>query len=98
MSAFRSPILDYFPIRAGADLPPRPGAPPPPTGVSLFARYALAGAACCSITHGALTPVDVVKTRMQLEPEVYNRVRRPIRSPTGRYHFFSRLCVANVRR
>ncbi|CAG7846806.1 Mitochondrial phosphate carrier protein AltName: Full=Mitochondrial import receptor; AltName: Full=Phosphate transport protein; Short=PTP; AltName: Full=mPic 1; AltName: Full=p32; Contains: RecName: Full=Mitochondrial phosphate carrier protein, N-terminally processed [Serendipita indica DSM 11827] len=73
MSAFRSPILDYFPIRAGADLPPKPGAPPPPTGVSLFARYALAGAACCSITHGALTPVDVVKTRIQLEPEVYNR-------------------------
>jgi solute carrier family 25 phosphate transporter 3 len=28
---------------------------------------------CCSFTHGALCPVDVVKTRIQLEPEVYNR-------------------------
>ncbi|KAF8937035.1 mitochondrial phosphate carrier protein [Haplosporangium gracile] len=44
-----------------------------PTGVSLYARYALAGAICCGVTHGALTPVDVVKTRMQLEPTVYNR-------------------------
>ena len=26
---------------------------------------------------GALTPVDVVKTRIQLEPEVYNRVSLP---------------------
>lgn len=36
-------------------------------------RFAFAGAVCCSVTHGALTPVDVVKTRIQLEPEVYNR-------------------------
>jgi solute carrier family 25 phosphate transporter 3 len=39
-------------------------------------RFALAGALGCAITHGALTPVDVVKTRIQLEPEVYNRVSR----------------------
>jgi hypothetical protein len=39
-------------------------------------RFALAGALGCAVTHGALTPVDVVKTRIQLEPEVYNRVRR----------------------
>jgi solute carrier family 25 phosphate transporter 3 len=32
-----------------------------------------AGGICCSITHGALTPVDVVKTRMQLDPVKYNR-------------------------
>lgn len=37
-------------------------------------RFALAGALGCAITHGALTPVDVVKTRIQLEPEVYNKV------------------------
>lgn len=37
-------------------------------------RFALAGALGCAVTHGALTPVDVVKTRIQLEPEVYNRV------------------------
>ncbi|KAF9092141.1 mitochondrial phosphate carrier protein [Mortierella sp. AM989] len=44
-----------------------------PTGVALYARYALAGAICCGVTHGALTPVDVVKTRIQLEPTVYNK-------------------------
>jgi hypothetical protein len=39
----------------------------------------------CAITHGALTPVDVVKTRIQLEPEVYNKVRRArALAPTGR--------------
>lgn len=42
-----------------------------PTGADLYARFALAGAVCCGVTHGALTPVDVVKTRMQLEPTVY---------------------------
>uniref|UniRef100_A0A061R485 Solute carrier family 25 (Mitochondrial phosphate transporter), member 3 n=1 Tax=Tetraselmis sp. GSL018 TaxID=582737 RepID=A0A061R485_9CHLO len=46
---------------------------PAPTGLDLYARFAFAGAACCAITHGALTPVDVVKTRMQLEPQVYNK-------------------------
>ena len=37
----------------------------------LFCRRILihsAGGICCSITHGALTPVDVVKTRVQLDP------------------------------
>ena len=29
------------------------------SGVSLYSRFALAGAVCCSVTHGALTPVDV---------------------------------------
>jgi solute carrier family 25 phosphate transporter 3 len=40
----------------------------------LIGRFALAGALGCAVTHGALTPVDVVKTRIQLEPEVYNKV------------------------
>jgi solute carrier family 25 phosphate transporter 3 len=31
----------------------------PATGAALYARFALAGAICCSVTHGALTPVDV---------------------------------------
>jgi solute carrier family 25 phosphate transporter 3 len=43
------------------------------SGIALYSRFALAGAACCGITHGALTPVDVVKTRIQLEPAVYNK-------------------------
>jgi solute carrier family 25 phosphate transporter 3 len=30
-----------------------------PTDVSLYARYALAGAFCCAFTHAVLTPVDV---------------------------------------
>ncbi|KAF9425263.1 mitochondrial phosphate carrier protein [Entomortierella beljakovae] len=44
-----------------------------PTGINLYARFALAGAVSCGVTHGALTPVDVVKTRIQLEPTVYNK-------------------------
>ncbi|KAM7206189.1 Mitochondrial carrier domain containing protein [Rhypophila sp. PSN 637] len=42
------------------------------TGAQLYSRFALAGAVCCSVTHGALTPVDVVKTRIQLDPATYN--------------------------
>ncbi|KAJ2891067.1 uncharacterized protein MKZ38_000948 [Zalerion maritima] len=45
----------------------------PSTGVGLYSKFALAGAVCCSITHGSLTPVDVVKTRIQLDPATYNR-------------------------
>ncbi|KAL0480762.1 MIR1 [Acrasis kona] len=44
-----------------------------PTGIDLYSRFALAGALGCAITHGGLTPVDVVKTRIQLEPEKYSR-------------------------
>lgn len=29
------------------------------SGLSLYSRFAFAGAVCCSVTHGALTPVDV---------------------------------------
>jgi len=53
--------------------------PPPPTpaeklsGLALYSRFAFAGAVCCSVTHGALTPVDVVKTRIQLDPAKYNK-------------------------
>ncbi|KAF2122756.1 mitochondrial carrier domain-containing protein [Lophiotrema nucula] len=44
-----------------------------PEGFDLYARFALAGALGCSVTHGAFTPVDVVKTRIQLDPATYNR-------------------------
>ncbi|KAI0394888.1 mitochondrial carrier domain-containing protein [Xylariaceae sp. FL0594] len=44
-----------------------------PEGIDLYARFALAGALGCSVTHGAFTPVDVVKTRIQLDPATYNR-------------------------
>jgi solute carrier family 25 (mitochondrial phosphate transporter), member 3 len=41
-------------------------------GLDYFLRGALSGGICCAITHGALTPVDVVKTRMQLDPAKYS--------------------------
>ncbi|KAK3344924.1 mitochondrial phosphate carrier protein [Neurospora tetraspora] len=47
-------------------------AAPQMSAASLYSRFALAGAICCSVTHGALTPVDVVKTRIQLDPVTYN--------------------------
>lgn len=53
--------------------PPAASTGKAPTGVDLYARFAFAGAVCCAVTHGALTPVDVVKTRIQLQPEVYNK-------------------------
>lgn len=44
-----------------------------PFTVMYYLKAALAGGICCGITHGALCPVDVVKTRMQLEPQKYNK-------------------------
>lgn len=35
-------------------------------------KGAASGGICCSITHGALCPVDVVKTRVQLDPVKYS--------------------------
>ncbi|KAL0633136.1 mitochondrial phosphate carrier protein [Maublancomyces gigas] len=43
------------------------------SGLQLYSRFAFAGAVCCAVTHGALTPVDVVKTRIQLDPIKYNK-------------------------
>jgi solute carrier family 25 phosphate transporter 3 len=39
-------------------------ATPGPTGLDLYSRFAFAGAVCCSITHGGLTPVDVYVLRL----------------------------------
>ncbi|KAJ3324694.1 hypothetical protein HDU76_013347 [Blyttiomyces sp. JEL0837] len=39
-----------------------------PFDLLYFARSALAGGICCGISHGALTPLDVIKTRIQLNP------------------------------
>lgn len=38
-----------------------------------YLKGAAAGGICCSFTHAALTPVDVVKTRVQLDPVKYNK-------------------------
>lgn len=29
------------------------------SGAALYSRFAFAGAVCCAVTHGGLTPVDV---------------------------------------
>jgi Mitochondrial carrier protein len=54
---------------------------PSPAGTTYDSIYYVKGAAaggiCCSITHGALTPVDVVKTRVQLDP-VKVRITKPL--------------------
>jgi len=42
-------------------------------GMDYYLKSALAGGICCSITHGAVCPVDVVKTRIQLDPVKYNK-------------------------
>jgi len=41
--------------------------------LNYYLKGALAGGICCAITHGALCPVDVVKTRIQLDPVKYNK-------------------------
>ncbi|EGO23819.1 hypothetical protein SERLADRAFT_470198 [Serpula lacrymans var. lacrymans S7.9] len=33
-----------------------------------YSSFFLAGALCCTVTHGAMTPIDVVKTRIQIDP------------------------------
>jgi len=42
-------------------------------GPAYYLKGALAGGICCSLTHGAMCPVDVVKTRIQLMPDKYNK-------------------------
>jgi len=44
-----------------------------PFDTPFYLKAALAGGICCGLTHGALTPVDVVKTRIQLDPATYNK-------------------------
>jgi solute carrier family 25 phosphate transporter 3 len=43
-----------------------------PFGAGYFLKGALAGAICCSATHAGVVPVDVVKTKIQLDPVKYN--------------------------
>jgi solute carrier family 25 phosphate transporter 3 len=44
-----------------------------PFDLTYYLKGALAGGICCGVTHGALCPVDVVKTRIQLDPVKYNK-------------------------
>lgn len=41
--------------------------------LSDYAKFGLAGAIGCGTTHSAMVPIDVVKTRIQLEPTIYNQ-------------------------
>lgn len=45
----------------------------PQYSYSDYAKFALAGAIGCGSTHSSMVPIDVVKTRIQLEPTVYNK-------------------------
>jgi len=45
-----------------------------------YAKAAFGGAVCCSVTHGGTTPIDVVKTRMQLDPGKYTSFLGTMRS------------------
>jgi len=38
-----------------------------------YVKAAAAGGLCCSVTHGGVCPIDVVKTKMQQDPARYNR-------------------------
>jgi solute carrier family 25 phosphate transporter 3 len=40
-------------------------------GLMYYIKGAASGGICCSVTHAAMCPVDVVKTRIQLEPTKY---------------------------
>lgn len=39
---------------------------------SLDYRYFVAGGTCAAISHGVTTPIDVVKTKIQNNPQKYN--------------------------
>jgi solute carrier family 25 phosphate transporter 3 len=51
-----SPVADKIDAAARAAAAEAPGQL---SGFALYSRFALAGAVCCSVTHGGLTPVDV---------------------------------------
>jgi len=40
---------------------------------NMDARYFVAGGVCAATSHGITTPMDVVKTKMQASPEVYDK-------------------------
>jgi hypothetical protein len=58
--SFSTSVYDYYkkPLIAAPSEAPSSG--PKPTGIDLYSRFAFAGAVCCSVTHGAVTPFDVV--------------------------------------
>ena len=63
LSATQHPLTNTAKRQPFIAAPAEPAAPgaPRPKGADLYARFAFAGAVCCSVTHAALTPVDVVR-------------------------------------
>jgi solute carrier family 25 phosphate transporter 3 len=59
--------------------------PTAPTGLALYSRFAFAGAVCCSVTHGALTPVDVYVCRLVLAIVCANGLLRAILAMRNSY-------------
>mmetsp|Transcript_20022 Transcript_20022/g.29684 ORF Transcript_20022/g.29684 Transcript_20022/m.29684 type:complete len:975 (-) Transcript_20022:56-2980(-) len=43
-------------------------------GLGTYLRFSTSGAICCSAVHLAVTPIDVVKTKVQTDPEKYSSV------------------------
>lgn len=43
-------------------------------GLATYLRFSASGAICCSAVHLAVTPIDVVKTKVQTNPVKYNGV------------------------
>lgn len=41
------------------------------SGVGLYSRFAFAGAVCCAVTHGGLTPVDVLVLLLRALPTCF---------------------------
>lgn len=44
-----------------------------PLATSMDYRYFVAGGTCAAISHGITTPIDVVKTRIQADPQKFNK-------------------------
>jgi solute carrier family 25 phosphate transporter 3 len=42
-----------------------------PLGIAIYARFFASGAVASGFAHAALTPIDMVKTRLQTQPEKY---------------------------
>ena len=45
----------------------------PAAVTSMDYRYFVAGGTCAAISHGITTPIDVVKTRIQADPQKFNK-------------------------
>lgn len=67
LSLVRLPVAHADAAPAAAAVPKKDA----PKGLGLYLRYGLGGALCCGLTHWAVVPIDVVKTRLQLFPGRY---------------------------